>query len=141
MTTALPHMRHVNTFLLAPPEQLTPQAARLRRAIALALQLAAIVLAAWSFFRAGALWNLRVFAQSQAFGRPGQDPFLASFARYAITVLWAVPGSIGLFVSARGFEGGKRWWWIVLLGTLAWFGAYFLIAPPQIYYYWLRPAQ
>jgi len=133
----------MNTFLMAPPEQLTPQAARLRHGLALTAQIVAGALVVLAVFKAGALWNLRVFAQSQELGHPGppHDPFLAQFGRYAIAVLWPIPGAVGLFFSAQAFAGGKRWWLIVLLGTVGWFGAYFVIAPPQVYYYWLRPVQ
>jgi hypothetical protein len=133
----------VNTFLLAPPEQWTPRAARTRTTVAVLAQLVAVGLIALALFRAGALWSIRGFAQAQAEGLgqagPVSDPFLAQFAGYAVAVLWPIPGAIALFAAARGFAGGKRWWWIVFLVALAWLGFYFVIAPAEIYYYWLRP--
>ena len=134
----------MNAFLLAPPEQLTARAARTRTTLAILAQLVAIGLIALAVFRAGALWSIQGFAQAQAegLGQAGSvsDPFLAQFTKYAVAVLWPVPGAIALFAAARGFAGGKRWWWIVFVVALAWLGLYFVIAPGEVYYYWLRPA-
>jgi len=129
---------------LAPPDQLTPRAARARTTLAITAQVVAVALIALAVFRAGALWSIRGFAQTQAegLGQAGSvsDPFLAQFTKYAVAVLWPIPGAIALFAAGRGFAGGKRWWWIVFLVALAWLGFYFVIAPAEVYYYWLRPA-
>jgi hypothetical protein len=109
--------------------------ARSRRWLVIAAQSTSIVIAAYAIFRLGALWSLRAFAEAQ----PSPNPFLANFPRYAIAVLWPLPGAVMLFLSAGGFGRGSPRWWVLLVAAILWFAAYLLVKPSQVYFYWLVP--
>jgi hypothetical protein len=114
-----------------------------RRIAVLTVKLLAVAIATFAVFRAGALWSSRALLQAQHFGSPNAalDPLLAHFTRYAIGVLWPIPGAAMLFLAAGGFERGKRWWWPLLLVALGWLAATWIVQGPQVYYYWLTPQQ
>ncbi len=115
----------------------TATASRVRRWSVIGVQVIAIGIAALAVFQFGGLWTLRGFAQAQ----PTPNPFTANSFRYAVAVLWPIPGAVLLFASASGFGGRRPWWWIPLAVSLVWFAAYVLVRPPQTYYYWLAPVQ
>lgn len=112
-----------------------------RHGLALAVRALAVVIAAVAIFRAGVLWSTRNFARLEEYMSPHGPlhPFLASFPRYVIAVLWPIPGAVMLFVAGGKLQGGRRWPWILLLAGVAWLAAYWLVRPPAVYYYWLKP--
>src|SRR5262245_30227657 len=108
-----------------------------RRLMIVAVQVLAVLIAAYAVFRFGSLWSLRQFAQAQPV--PGPNPFLENFPRYTMATLWPIPGAVLLFLSAASFGRRKPMWWILLVAAGLWFLAYFVIRPNQVYYYWLMP--
>ncbi len=114
---------------------------RIRRAAAVTAKTVAGAIVVFAIFAAGALWTERGFFQMQEFGslKLSSNPLLAHFTRYAVGVLWLIPGAGMLYASAGGFEHGKRWWLILFIIALAWLAAYWLVRGPQFYFYWLQP--
>ena len=129
----------MNTPVVSTPPESTGRGSPRRRWLVVGVQVLAILIAAYAIFTMGVLWSWRAFAQVRPV--PGPNPFLLNFPRYAVTALWPLPSAILLFLSAVGF--GRRWprWWVLFLAATLWFAAYFLVRPPQIYYYWLMPTQ
>ena len=109
-----------------------------RRWVPLALYVAAALLAAFAVYGFGGLSTTRAFALAQPQG-PGPNPFEANYLRYAVAVLWPLPAAALLVVSGAGFGRGRPRWWIPLILAGVWLAAYYVVKPPQTYYYWLWP--
>jgi hypothetical protein len=102
------------------------------------LQVLAIMLAAYAFFRTSLLWRMYQVDRAYALSEPGL--FAANFPRYLIGVLWPLPGAALLFWAGGRLAAGVPRWWLPAIAAGVWLAGYLLVQPPHVYYYWLIPS-
>ena len=115
-----------------------PKSPHSRRWIPRLLYAAAWLLTAYTMLRFGSLQTVHAFALAQSQAGP-PDPHEVSYLKYEIAVLWPLPAVALIVLSGVAFAHQHKLRWLLLATAALWLGAYYLIRPPQLYYYFLSP--